>query len=96
VWGELEKLKQQSVTQTELDKAIKQTRAQVAFSTETATNQAFWLGFSEIIAEHTWFTSFLDRLTKVTPEDVQRTASKYLVRDNVTVGHYLAEGTTVK
>ena len=75
--------------QSELDKALKQTRAQVAFSTETVTNQAFWLGFSEVIQDYTWFTTFLNRLKKVTAKDVQRVAAKYLTHDTVTVGSYL-------
>lgn len=94
LWDEVERIKAHPVTPEELDKAIKQTRAQVAFSTETATNQAFWLGFSEVVADHTWFTGFLDRLMNVSAEDVQRVANRYLTYDNVTVGHYLAQGMT--
>ncbi len=92
MWLELEKVKRGGVKPDELDKAIKQTRAQVAFGTESATNQAFWLGFSEVIADYTWFTTFLERLARVLPEDVVRVANRYLTRDNVTVGCYLAEG----
>ncbi|BCX02416.1 MAG: protease [Candidatus Roseilinea sp.] len=92
LWGELDRVKRDGVTRAELDKAIKQTRAQVAFSTETVTNQAFWLGFSEVIADYTWFTTFLERLMCVSPEDVVRVANCYLTRDNVTVGYYLAQG----
>ena len=92
MWREIERIQREGVSQAELDKAIKQTRAQVAFSTETVTNQAFWLGFSAIVADHTWFTTFLNRLTKVTPDDVLRAAKTYLTRENVTVGAYLAQG----
>ncbi|MCL6511570.1 MAG: insulinase family protein [Anaerolineae bacterium] len=90
LWDELERVRREGVTPAELEKAIKQTRAQVTFSTETATTQAFWLGFSEVIADYTWFTTFLSRLARVTPDDVSRVANRYLARDNVTVGHYLA------
>ncbi len=89
VWEEIARIQQTPVQQAELDKALKQTRAQVAFSTETVTNQAFWLGFSEIIQDYSWFTTFLDRLKKVTAKDVQHVAAKYLTRDTVTVGSYL-------
>jgi zinc protease len=92
LWDEIERIQRAPISQAELDKALKQTRAQVAFGTETVTNQAFWLGFSEVVADHTWFTTFLDRLARVTPADVQRVANAYLTRDNVTVGHYLAQG----
>jgi zinc protease len=92
LWGELAKVKRDGVTQAELDKALKQTRAQVAFGTETVTNQAFWLGFSEVIQDHNWFVTFLDRLSRVTVDDVQRVANFYLDQDKVTVGQYLAQG----
>ena len=90
LWAEIERIRQTPVEQADLDKALKQTRAQVAFSTETVTNQAFWLGFSEIIQDYSWFSTFLERLKKVTVKDVQRVAAKYLNRDCVTVGQYLA------
>ena len=92
LWRELEKVRQTPVSADDLAKAIKQTKAQIAFSTETVTNQAFWLGFSEVVADYTWFTTYLDRLSRVTVEDVQRVANTYLTPDNVTVGQYLAQG----
>jgi zinc protease len=90
LWEELERVRREGVTLSELEKTIKQTRAQVAFSAETATTQAFWLGFSEVIADYTWFTTFLSRLARVTPAEVVHVANRYLTRDNVTVGCYLA------
>jgi zinc protease len=93
LWAEIDRVKAEPVEQSELAKALKQTRAQVAFGTETVTNQAFWLGFSEVIQNYDWFTTFLDRLAQVTVQDVQRAAQRYLSRDNVTVGYYLAQGT---
>ncbi|MEZ4636102.1 MAG: insulinase family protein [Caldilineaceae bacterium] len=41
IWAEIEKVQQTPVKQSELDKAIKQTRAQFAFSSESVTNQAY-------------------------------------------------------
>lgn len=92
LWDELENIKHSPVTRAELDKVIKQARTEMAFSTESATEQAFWLGFSETIADYTWFMTFVDRLMRVSPEDIQRVANQYLTRDGVTVGHYLAQG----
>jgi zinc protease len=92
VWAEIERIRTAPVNRAELDRAIKQTRAQVAFNTETVTNQAFWLGFSEIVANNAWFNAFLERLSSVTIDDVQRVAKKYLSPDNATVGHYIAQG----
>jgi len=62
----------QPVEQVELDKAIKQTRAQFAFSSESVTDQAHWLGLSEVVASTDWFEGFLAQLERVTAEEVQR------------------------
>ncbi|HEY3290642.1 MAG TPA: pitrilysin family protein, partial [Anaerolineae bacterium] len=92
LWAELERVQQNSVTQAELDKAIKQTKAQFAFGSESVTNQAFWLGYCEIFADYSWFASYLDKLCAVSVDDVRRVANLYLNRDNVTVGHYRGQG----
>ncbi|MBX7213235.1 MAG: insulinase family protein [Thermoflexales bacterium] len=91
LWREIERMQNEPISAAELEKAIKQTRAQVAFNTESCANQAFWLGFSEILADTRWFTGYLDRLQAVTIEDVQRVARAYLTRSNVTVGVYVAD-----
>jgi zinc protease len=92
LWAQLEDVRARGVTQAELGKAVKQTRAQFAFTTETATNQAFWMGFCSMFADHTWLDSYVKRLSAVTPADVQRVANQFLTRDKVTVGQYLANG----
>ena len=92
LWDEIEKVKADSVTQAELDKAIKQTRAQFAYSSESVTSQAFWMAYCEIFADYSWFTSYLPSLSAVTVDDVKRVANQYLTRDNVTVGHYRSQG----
>ena len=92
LWDELEKVKQDSVTPAELEKAIKQSKAQFAFGSESVTNQAFWLGYCEAFADYMWFLKFIENLSTVTVEDVRRVARNYLIRDNVTVGHYRGQG----
>lgn len=92
LWAELERVRREPVTQAELDKAIKQTKAQFVFGSESVTNQAFYLGFCEMFADYRWVHTYLDRLSAVTVEDVQRAANDYLTRDSVTVGRYVARG----
>ena len=92
LWDELDRVKQSSVTQAELDKAIKQSKAQFAFSSESVTNQALWMGYCEMFADYSWFLRFIDNLSAVSVDDVRRVAEKYLSRDNVTVGHYRGQG----
>jgi hypothetical protein len=53
------------------------------------TDQGFWLGFAEIVADLSWFQEYLDRLDAVTSDDVQRAAERRLGEDQRTVGHYV-------
>jgi len=89
---ELERIMNRPVEQAELEKAIKQTRAQFAYSSESVTDQGHWLGFSEVIATTDWFEGFLGRLAAVTAEDVQRVAGTYLRSSQRNVGWYLPQG----
>lgn len=87
---EIERLQEAPVTQAELEKAQQQARALFAYASESTTHQAFWLGYSEIFADYEWFTHYLDNITAVTTEDVQRVAQTYLRSQNRTTGWYLA------
>ena len=86
---ELDKIAVESITKDELNKAIKQSKAQFAYAAERVTNQASWLGWLETIASYTWFETYVDRLMAVTIEDVQRVAQTYLKPSNRTVGWYV-------
>jgi zinc protease len=91
IWNQVERLTADLATEEELNTALKQARAQFAYSSESVTRQALWLGFSEVVAGHTWFLNFMDRLDAVTLEDVRRVAATYLARRNCTVGWYVPE-----
>jgi zinc protease len=90
--AEIERTIKQPAEQSELEKAIKQTRAQFAYSSESVTDQGYWLGFSEVVADTDWFEGFLGRLAAVTAEDVQRVAGAYLRPSLRNVGWYLPQG----
>lgn len=88
---EIEKLQQNLVTQTEIDRAIKQARALFAYGSENITNQAFWLGYSEMFDHYTWFDHYVERLNRVTPLQVQAAAQKYCHPNRRVVGLYIPE-----
>ncbi len=73
----------------ELRKAVHQTRAQFTYSAESVTDQAFWLGFAEIVADLDWLNRFPDSLAAVTAEDIQRVAASYLEVCKRTVARYV-------
>jgi len=90
--AEIDRIAREPIAGQELHTAIKQAQAQFAYSSESVTNQGFWLGYSSVVADTGWFESFLDRLSAVTVDDVGRVAEAYLGRRNRTVGHYVPQG----
>jgi zinc protease len=89
---EIKRVQDKLVSAKEIARAIKQARAIFAYGSENITNQAFWLGYAEMFASYKWFLTYLDKLTAVTPKDVQRVAQKYLRTQNRVVGTYIPNG----
>jgi len=88
---EIEKVLNAPVTQDDIDRAIKQAKALFAYSSENISNQAFWLGYTEMFADYDWFENYIDHLLQVTPASVLNIAQTYLNPDNRVVGYYTPE-----
>ncbi len=88
---ELERLAEEPVRAEELAKAIKQTRAEFVYGSESVTDQAYWLGFAETAVSPRWLDEYLDRVEAVTAADVQRVAQTYLTPQNRTIGWFVPE-----
>ncbi len=86
---EIERLKQEKVTKAEIARAIKQAKAIFAYGSESITNQACWMGYSEMFADYGWFENYLDRLAAVTAKEVLRVANAYFRPQSRVVGTYL-------
>jgi zinc protease len=86
---EIKRLQDAPPPSEDLERAMKQARAIFAYGSESISNQAFWMGFSEMFATVDWFNDYLERLAAVTPADVQRIAQNYLRPQNRTLGVYL-------
>ena len=89
---ELCKLQEKLVPAKDIARAVKQARAVFAYGSENITHQAFWMGYTSIFADYRWYTTYLDKLAKVTPQDVQRVAQKYFQPSNRVIGTYLPQG----
>ena len=89
--AEMERMADGSISEAELIKAIKQSKAQFAYATEQVTNQAYWLGWTETIATYKWFETYIDQLMAVTVDDVRRVAQTFLKPSNRTVGQYVPQ-----
>lgn len=85
---EIDRLQQVPPKPEELQRALKQARALFAYGSESISNQAFWLGFSEMIDTVDWFTHYLAKIEQVTPADVQRVAQQYLTVQQRVLGIY--------
>jgi zinc protease len=89
---QIECIRTSDISEAELAKAKKQAHALFAYSTESVTDQAFWLAFAENFESHTWFEHYVDRLQAVTIADVRRVAEIYLAPQNRTVGWFVPTG----
>ncbi|MBI3943769.1 MAG: insulinase family protein [Chloroflexi bacterium] len=91
LWVEIERIQQEPITRQELARAIRQSQAEFAYATESVSDQAFWLGYSQVVlGDHRWMEGFLEKLAQVTQDAVQHVAQNYLTRPNCTVGWYTA------
>jgi zinc protease len=86
---EIKRIQDAPVAVDEIRRAIKQARALFAYGLENITNQAFWLGHAEMFSTYEWFTTYLDKLAMVTPEEVLIKARNYLDPKNRVIGTYL-------
>lgn len=91
---EILRLQEELPSLEELARAVKQARALFAYGNESISNQAFWLGFSEMFDTYAWFESYLQRLEAVTPRDVQRIAQTYLRPQARVLGIYQPTGSS--
>jgi zinc protease len=87
--AEIERVRREKVTKAEIARAIKQAKALFAYGSESITNQACWMGYSEMFADYGWFENYLNRLAAVTAKDVQRVANEYFKPQNRVVGMYV-------
>ncbi len=88
---EIARLLESPVSQAEIDRAVKQARAMFVYGSENITNQAFWLGYSEMFDTYPWFLNYVQNLEKVTPEALMNKARQYLSPQRRVVGIYRPE-----
>ena len=89
ILDELRMIAEEGVREEEVQRAVRQLRAQTAFGRDGAFAIAAQL--NEVIAVGDWrlYTEFLDRIERVTADDVRRVAGQYLRARTRTVGWYV-------
>ncbi|MBN8656560.1 MAG: insulinase family protein [Anaerolineae bacterium] len=90
--AEIQKMQDKPAPAAEIQRAVKQARAVFAYGSENITHQAFWMGYTSMFSDYSWYTTYLDKLAKVTPKDVQRVAQKYFQTNKRVVGTYIPKG----
>ena len=85
---EISRLKQEKVSPQELARAVKQAKALFAYGSESITNQAFWLGYASMFADHTWFETYIQRIEQVSPDQIVDFAQRWLDQEHRIIGIY--------
>lgn len=73
----------------ELARALRQSEAQLAYSRDGVTSQAYALLHFHLIGHWSDLDRHVDRMRAVTADDVARVAATYLCRENRTVGWFI-------
>ena len=83
---EVDRLQRTPVDERELEKTKNQMEASFVYRQDSLFSQAMILARYEIALSWRAADEYLPSIRKVTPEDIQRVAKRYLVKDNRTVG----------
>ncbi|MDA8215734.1 MAG: pitrilysin family protein [Nitrospiraceae bacterium] len=86
IYDEIEKVKKESPSEMEIQKAKNQIEAAFVFAQDSTYSRAFYTGMFEMLGNWRLMDKYLEGVRKVKPEDVQAAAKKYLIDDNKTVG----------
>jgi zinc protease len=83
---EVGRLQKEPLGKRELEKAQNQLESAFIYGQDSLFSQAMLLAQHEICSSWKAVDDYLPAIRKVTPEDIQRVASRYLIPDNRTVG----------
>jgi zinc protease len=85
---EIERVRQQGLSEEEVTRAKRQLRARLVFESDSVTNVAHQLGYFETVTGPGYFEEMPSRLASVTAAQVADVAARYLARERRTVGWF--------
>ena len=90
--NEIEKIKNESVTETELSKFKRTAKKSIINQMKSNSQMAALLTYFDVV-QGNWELTFnqLEQIDKLTAEDVKRVANKYLTNKNRTIGEVVPE-----
>ncbi len=91
-----EDIKKKGVTAAEVAKAQTQVVADMALARDGYYNIASALNESLALGDWTFYTTFKEKILKVTPQDVARVACTYLDQSQSTVGYFIPKKSSTK
>ncbi len=83
---EIDKIKNELSSEVEIEKAKNQVEASFLFSQDSVFGHALILGKFEILGSWKLINEYREDIIKISKQDVQEVAKKYLNEDNLTVG----------
>jgi zinc protease len=86
---EINRVQNDLVGTDEIERAVTQAKAMFVYGSENITNQAFWMGFASMFADHTWFDSYISNLEAVSREAIRTAAREYLDPSRRVIGAFI-------
>jgi zinc protease len=85
VYEQLDQVTEESIADRELQKAINQTLSGFVFRQDSIQQQGFTIGSLHMLQSYKLINEYIERLRRVTKQDVARVARTYLTKTNRTV-----------
>jgi predicted Zn-dependent peptidase len=89
IYGEIEKLKKEKVSDWELQRAKNRLTADFILELRSNDGLADTIGFYSVIDSWEYVTTILEKWNAVTAEDIQRVVGEYLIKSNRTVAYII-------
>ena len=89
--AELEKLKQEKISEAELKKVKNKTESMIAFEDMSLMNRANSLAYYELLGDAHLMNTELDRYNKVSVEDVRQLSNEIFTDENSSTLWYLSK-----
>jgi zinc protease len=85
IYEQLDQVTEESIADRELQKAINQAQSGFVFRQDSIQQQGFTIGFFHMLQSYKVINEYIERLRRVTKQDVARVARTYLTKTNRTV-----------
>ena len=90
VEAELEKMKNELVSEDELTKVKNKTESMIAFEDMSVMNRANSLAYYELLGDAAWMNFELDKYATVTTEDIMQESRNIFRKENSNTIYYLS------